>query len=715
MKKVLSIIMVLIMVLSVIMIIPFGVSAKEVDTIVTGISKTADEAIAWCKSKVGQQVETFDSRSEPLEYRWQCVDFVAAYYQFLGVDYVTCDGGQYGNVWQPSGMIPIQGATPQKGDVLVYSGNAGNPAGHVAIYESDYSTYQQRSNNVDHVENVTSHYLACGNPYWGVIRPCFGGSSSFGDGFYALITHMASWNHLTNETNGNVDICWENYTVNQYWKFYRQSDESYIIKNAATGKCLEVSGGSSLDGANIQVGDLNNSDAQKWEIIPCGNGYQLKAKCTNCVMEMNAWSFYQGVNLVSGSRDGSSAEIFAINRRDFNVVGKTELRVAQVASDVVFSWDNALCSNAYNIQVYPENSVSGNRVLSLWNVKNNTYTYHFEDGTYTAYLECFNGLGDYVNSSAVTFTVNNNPQGFVDIGTGFYASVSHIASGKYITAQEDGNVNICSDTNIADQYWKFFRQGDGSYIIKNAKNGQCLDVKDSSGQDGANIIVSDENNSNSQKWYIYPCGDGYQLKSKCTACVMEMNAWSFYEKVNLVSGIRDGSSAEVFAINYKDFADIGNTILLYELGDGCVTFTWPNARCSTNYNIKIWFGDSVLSGEAPINLWNVKNNTYEVQLGEGEYTAYIESYNAFGDYVQSKPITFSIMESMPLVVVKGDVDRDGSITITDATRIQQWLAKIIGDDDIDLEAAKTTDDPVSITDATRIQQHLAKIINLLEA
>ena len=62
----------------------------------------------------------------------------------------------------------------------------------------------------------------------------------------------------------------------------------------------------------------------------------------------------------------------------------------------------------------------------------------------------------------------------------------------------------------------------------------------------------------------------------------------------------------------------------------------------------------------------------------------------------------------------GDANLDGRVDIIDATLIQQWLAKLIGDDDLDLKAARMTDKPVSVVDVTRIQQHLAKIINLWE-
>ena len=230
----------------------------------------------------------------------------------------------------------------------------------------------------------------------------------------------------------------------------------------------------------------------------------------------------------------------------------------------------------------------------------------------------------------------------LDLGTDFYASITHIASWNHLTVEENDNVDICWENYTAKQYWKFYRQNDGSYEIKSAFNGKCLDVKDASWQDGANIQVHEDNDSYAQRWYVYNCGDGYQLRAKCTDCVMEMNAWNFYQGVNLVSGSKDNSSAEIFAINKRDFNDIGKTKLNVSCHNGNAKFEWQNSKCATNYNIKIWCGNSVLAGEAPINLWDVKNNSYDIKLGEGIFTAYIESYNPLGDYVQSDSITFSV-------------------------------------------------------------------------
>ena len=89
----------------------------------------------------------------------------------------------YGYNTLPDGWTRIQGGTPQKGDILIYSPTAGNPNGHVAIYESDYETYHQNY-IVQYVTKISNYYTQMYDkygeimPYWGVIRPDFAPSDA---------------------------------------------------------------------------------------------------------------------------------------------------------------------------------------------------------------------------------------------------------------------------------------------------------------------------------------------------------------------------------------------------------------------------------------------------------------------------------------------------------------------------------------------------------
>ena len=132
------------------------------------VNMTADDAVKWAKSKVGQSVDV------DYAYGAQCVDLIKAYYTFLGFYPVKGNGSDYTHNVLPPGYVRIKDAKPQKGDILVYTGG-GKGYGHVAIYESDYSTYHQNfggNQYVMHVTHIPYNGMTTVN-YWGVIRPDF--------------------------------------------------------------------------------------------------------------------------------------------------------------------------------------------------------------------------------------------------------------------------------------------------------------------------------------------------------------------------------------------------------------------------------------------------------------------------------------------------------------------------------------------------------------
>lgn len=63
--------------------------------------------------------------------------------------------------------------------------------------------------------------------------------------------------------------------------------------------------------------------------------------------------------------------------------------------------------------------------------------------------------------------------------------------------------------------------------------------------------------------------------------------------------------------------------------------------------------------------------------------------------------------------LRADANRDGIVNIFDVTRIQRYLAELVGEEDIDLIAADADEDgEVSIRDATRIQRYLAGLCDM---
>lgn len=160
-KKILSVFLALLMIVSVIPMSSITASASSV---------TTDEAIAWCQDLADRRVGLdYDDY-----YGEQCVDLIAYYYQALGATTPGGNGCDYAYNSLPNGWSRVQGGTPQRGDILVYSGTTTNPYGHVAIYESEYSTFHQNFNSHPYVEKITGRrYDSFDVPYWGYIRPDF--------------------------------------------------------------------------------------------------------------------------------------------------------------------------------------------------------------------------------------------------------------------------------------------------------------------------------------------------------------------------------------------------------------------------------------------------------------------------------------------------------------------------------------------------------------
>ena len=241
--------------------------------------KTADDAINWVRSLNGQRVGS-----------GECVALIVAYYSYLGQTSPGGDGKDYSWNQLPAGWQRIQNAQPQKGDILVYGGSAKNPAGHVAIYESDYSTWHQNFGTARYVTHVTYKYNTFDNPYWGVIRQDFSSATptpsyaDIGTNVYRYLIRTDGWKHIgTNygaSHDGNVTIADANTgDPEQVWKFIRQGDGSYYIQNMYND-CYLTYEGNCVQQAKVRTSWLNTNKASRfqWYIYDKNGTFQLVPK-----------------------------------------------------------------------------------------------------------------------------------------------------------------------------------------------------------------------------------------------------------------------------------------------------------------------------------------------------------------------------------------------------------------------------------------------------
>ena len=382
--------------------------------------KTADDAINWVRSLEGQPVGS-----------GECVALIVAYYSYLGQTSPGGNGADYSWNQLPAGWQRLQNAQPQKGDILVYSGNGANPYGHVAIYESDYSTWHQNyayQRKVVHVTNV--RYNGFDNPYWGVIRPDFSSATptpsyaDIGTNVYRYLIRTDGWKHIgTNYDSSdryNVTIGSANTgDPEQIWKFIRQGDGSYCIQNMFNDNYLTYEG-NCVQQAKVTTSWLNTNKASRfqWYIYDKNGTFQLVPKdsvTAGTWLVLDCTGNYQtpGTQMELYSNWSGAAQIFSLYPVDDYqkpaAPPKVEITVPEVVTvgeEFTISWTPSPLQGKYDQREYEVHiRKGGSGFKTIYTTDTSvTLTLTKPDTSYNVYLTVYNRkYQDYSSSAFATF------------------------------------------------------------------------------------------------------------------------------------------------------------------------------------------------------------------------------------------------------------------------------------------------------------------------
>ena len=382
--------------------------------------KTADDAINWVKSLEGQPVGS-----------GECVALIKAYYSYLGQTSPGGNGADYSWNQLPAGWTRLQNAQPQKGDILVYGGNGENPYGHVAIYESDYSTWHQNfasQRKVVHVTNI--RYNGFTNPYWGVIRPDFSSATptpsyaDIGTNVYRYLIRTDGWKHIgTNYDSSNT----RNVTIGaantgdpeQIWKFIRQGDGSYCIQNMYNDWYLTYEG-NCVQQAKVTTAELDSNKASRfqWYIYDKNGTFQLVPKdsvTAGTWLVLDCTGNYQtaGTQMELYSNWSGTAQIFSLypveNYQKPAKPPKVELTVPDVVTvgeEFTISWTASPLQGKYDQREYEVHiRKAGSGFKTIYTTDTSiTLTLTRPDTSYNVYLTVYNRkYRDYKSEAFATF------------------------------------------------------------------------------------------------------------------------------------------------------------------------------------------------------------------------------------------------------------------------------------------------------------------------
>ena len=257
-----------------------------------------------------------------------------------------------------------------------------------------------------------------------------------------------------NDNSANLQI-WNNDRVQQQ-KFHITRIENtnyYKIISVNSAKAIDVQGGISDIGTNVDQYEQNGTDNQYWYFKDCGNGYYNIISKANglCLDIAGGITDLNGANVqlfYNNGTEGQKFKFIPINIIDNN----TYEMETKLDANIVLDVSNASQDNYANIQLWTADNVDQQRFI-FEAISTDTYVIRAKH-----------------SNKALTVDLSNN--------------------------------NVCQMdyTGASNQQWRIQEAGYGYYNLISLANNLYLDVSNGNAQNGQNIQVYSDNESDAQQF-----------------------------------------------------------------------------------------------------------------------------------------------------------------------------------------------------------------------
>ena len=259
---------------------------------------------------------------------------------------------------------------------------------------------------------------------------------------------------------------WKNKPVpNEYDAFYVQYIDNgfYIILQKGTQMAVDVTGGSLNQGTNVQMWEVNYSNAQQWSIERTDSGYKLRSRCNNYYADVYNCNYAGETNVQTWGGNDTNAQRFSF------------------------------------IPYYPDERPIADGVYSIGSIVGDT-----------CYLDALGVLGSYVDKTNVQIWNGSEDLFKIEYDTDGYYRIYEVTSGLAVEVTNDDKSYLDNSRNVAlgtksgsrGQFWKIRKNSDGIYSFINKQSGYYLDVNGGGSADGTNVKLYPYNGSDAQKWRI---------------------------------------------------------------------------------------------------------------------------------------------------------------------------------------------------------------------
>jgi hypothetical protein len=376
----------------------------------------------------------------------------------------------------PSGTSPKLGAiacwsggSEGHGHVAVVEAISGNK---VTISESGYgweTFYRRDIYNNFYVDNS---YKFQGYIYITNTIPT--GSKTVSDGEYHIVSALNNSYGVTvagasKNNQANVQL-WNSVTegnINELFCMKYLSNGNYVITSKNSGKCLDVKNASTASGANVWQYTPNNSKAQQWVVKPTGDGYfYIISALSGMYLDVSGGSVKNGANIQVYNGNSSKAQkwkFFASGKQTGSITKSGDYLIASsINNNFGLNIAGGKTDNGANIHIW-NNMKIGNVVNAVVNIK------HLGNGIHTITFKKSNKVLDIKGSSNIS----------------------------------GANVHQWAYAGNNNQKWIIKSAGNGYYYILGRGSGLALDVYGATAANGTNVQAYLLNNSKAQKWAFY--------------------------------------------------------------------------------------------------------------------------------------------------------------------------------------------------------------------
>lgn len=441
-------------------------------------------------------------------------------------------------------------------------------------------------------------------PYLVDPKVSMGEDLDLGNDWYTITTSISPSYCLdvasaSTKDKANVQLYSSNSTFAQMWRF-DYHDGFYLIINAASGKALDVAGGSVVPGANVQQCSPNPNNANQLFSAKTNDDGSVTFinKASGLVLDVSGGKAQNNRNVQAYSDNKSSAQKWVLSKVTTPIATGTCSISSALSSSKFLDVKSASTSQNATIQIYGGNSSfaqkwyvspsdsydgsvsieslnSGLRLTDTGNgavaqktatsSSNQAWKPSLSDGGYITFINVATGNaldvkgaktknGTIVqgykpnNSKAQQWRLNKTSE--FSAGTYFLrssANASKVIDVKSANKNNGANVQLYSSNSTAAQKWKTTKNSDGTYTFVNCNSGKALDVKSGKAASGTNVQQYSSNGTKSQKWKVTYTPGGFKITSALSSnLVLDVSGGSMSNGANIQIYADNNTTAQRF-------------------------------------------------------------------------------------------------------------------------------------------------------------------------